>query len=151
MLTTNLRSFVRVNRRTANIRSNWSSESLILLLAVKIDPSSCKNENQRGKYIWSIQIIPVLEIRDGFEQGCWKRKSPVDNERTIREFVHRKKGERLDAQCSDVLDAQTFPDELDNHLHLPSLASVCRVLHGHGWTGGVLLHVFRRQDVCGSA
>ena len=50
----------------------------------------------------------------------------------------------MGAHCSDVLDAEAFLDELDNHLDLAALARVARVGDGDGGAGGTIVVVVDR-------
>jgi hypothetical protein len=68
-LTINLRSFEKVNLRTASMRSNESSESLMLFIGTRQPlillqgfPDSAYNRvlNSRSEEVWTIQVVPIF-------------------------------------------------------------------------------------------
>lgn len=78
-LTTNLRSLENVNRRTAKNLSNASVESLMLGIAQGareqnkfIGMYSVSNNGGayvRRKEVWSVQVLPVFQVRGWLQQG----------------------------------------------------------------------------------
>ncbi len=68
VLTINFRSFEKVNRSTASIRSKGSSESLILRMTLISNQRQrmLRRNYSRSKEIWAVQVLPVLEVRYRF-------------------------------------------------------------------------------------
>jgi hypothetical protein len=65
----NLRSLVNVKRITASMRSNGSSESLILdkvKHVVRALGADIREPVLRSEHVWAIEIMPILQVGNGF-------------------------------------------------------------------------------------
>ena len=77
----NLRSFENVKRSTASMRSKGSSESLMLRTCVGKYAETLVNDaenNSRSEEVWSVKIVPVLEVGNRLQQRRWQRESPAE-------------------------------------------------------------------------
>jgi len=75
--TTCLRSLVKQNLRTASIRSNGDSASLILVENEDQVKKTTMLHTQHCKIIWTIEVVPIFQIRNWLKKRRWQGQPPA--------------------------------------------------------------------------
>jgi len=68
---------VKQNLRTASIRSNGDSASLILVENEDKGKKTTMLYTQRNKIIWTIEVMPVFQVRNWLKERRWQGQPPA--------------------------------------------------------------------------
>lgn len=68
---------MKQNLKTASIRSNGDSASLILVENEDKGKKTTMLHTQRCKIIWTIEVMPVFQIGNWLKKRRWQGQSPA--------------------------------------------------------------------------